>query len=112
MVINLCTIEPKGNERVKAAALFNIGSIHLQNKQNSEAKKFILDAMEVIKVLLVQTIENSPEYLSRNKTYDLATVTVAELIEPSIFDDNKIKELKEFLTEMEQRTIECDEELE
>jgi hypothetical protein len=48
--------------------------------------------------------------VSSGKQYDKNIVTVAELIKPSIFDNDYIKELKSVLTDMSLKYSDCDEE--
>lgn len=93
-VIELCTEHKKDNERTMASAFQSIGQCNNLMKRNLEAKEAYEKASMVIRELLITKLRQL------GKAIDEDTVTEKQLVEPSIFDDEAVKELKDVYQEM------------
>lgn len=90
-VVDLCKKYPEKNERLLASALYNIGKSQLILQKNSEANESFKESMKALRANLFK--------LTKKEDKD---EEVTELIKPSIFDDDEIKVIKQFLVEVQE----------
>ena len=102
-VIEFTRAFPSGNERVLGSAYYLIGYINMQQKKNREAKLAYEEAIKVIRDLIIQTYKKVGKEFNSNSE----AVTMKELLEPSIFDTDYIKELKSVLQDMKDKADEA-----
>ena len=100
-VIKLCDQYPEGNLRIKSSAYFSRGSIFLDQNNRKEAKESFEEALNITKAVLIKELK------AKGQNLEMDNVTVQKLIEPSIFDDESIQDLKATLTEMQEFINEC-----
>jgi len=101
MVITICETFKEGNERIKGSAFFALGQIYLEQQQRGEALTNFLQVESILKECLFAKLKE------KGQTEVDTTAPVAKLIQPSIFDDDKIKELKSSLADVQEYITEC-----
>ncbi|CDW77223.1 UNKNOWN [Stylonychia lemnae] len=96
-VVDLCSSDESSNVdnlRLMASALYNIGFCNQQMKMNEPASKAYKQAVEVMKTsIIIEMGRNGQKVDEAKKTAEL-------LVQPSIFDNDSLKELKALLQEI------------
>lgn len=100
-VINICKQFPEGNERIMGSAFFALGQIHLESNRREEALTKFLSVESILKQCMFTKLKEA----GQSEIDTAAEVSV--LIQPSIFDDDKIKELKSSLADVQEYITEC-----
>ena len=96
-VTELCATVGKGsraNMKTSATAFFEVGSSYSQLKKSQDATKNYKLALEILKKLICL------EYNQIGKNYDSNTVSNEIILQPSIFDNEELKDLKGFFAEI------------
>lgn len=91
----LCSEYPEGNERVKASILFTVGCCHQQVKQNSQATQAFEETIEPLRQALAREM-----HLCKHPLQDVSAATNEDLLKPSIFDSDQVKELRLILQDV------------
>jgi tetratricopeptide (TPR) repeat protein len=93
-VVDLCAEDMHSeNRRIMSSALYSIGYCHQQLNQNEEAKQSFLKAVEVMRTSLIIEINKTGKQMDNSVTNEV-------LIQPSIFDTDYIKDMKEVLADI------------
>jgi hypothetical protein len=90
-VITYCEKFKEGNERIMGSAYFAIGQIYLEQQKRGEALENFMKVEGILKECLFAKLRE------KGQTEVETNAPVSKLIQPSIFDDDKIKELKSSL---------------
>jgi len=83
------------------SAYFAIGQIFLEQSQRAEALENFLKVEAILKECLFAKLRE------KGQTEVETTAPISKLIQPSIFDDDKIKELKSSLFDVQEYITEC-----
>lgn len=101
MVIKICKEYPEGNERVLGSAYYNLGKIYLEQNKRDEAMEKFKDVLNVLKGCLFEKLKKN------GQTEIDSNIDLTDLVKPSIFDDEKIQELKSSLIDVHEDILEC-----
>ena len=88
-----------GNERLLASTYFTIGCCYQQIQNNAEAGTHFELAVDAFRACLIKKLNEN------NQPTD-PTTSNEKLVQPSIFDIDEIKELKDFLKELLEKLLE------
>lgn len=102
--VELCLEFFKGNERIMASTLYTIGCSYQQISNNAEAAKAFAESLKVLREYLITV-------LAENQQAVPADITDEKLLQPSIFDSERVKDLKGILSDVMlklQETLEQD----
>ena len=92
-VIELCKTYKEGNERSLASAFYCIGMANSLMARVTEAKEAYEKAQSIYRDLLITKLRQQGKDVSDDITYE-------RLVEPSIFDNEDVKELKRLYKDM------------
>eukprot|EP00347_Sterkiella_histriomuscorum_P008586 403344526 len=98
-VVELCQSQKNldyNNMRLLSASLYNIGYCHQLTQKNDEAKAAYEKAQGVMKTHIISEVKSQ----GGGQNLDYENSTVQQLSQPSIFDTDRIKELKSLLIEI------------
>lgn len=84
MVIKICKDFPEGNQRVLSSAHFYLGKIYLEQTKRELAMEQYAQCLEILKGCLLEKLRQN------GQTEIDANISVAELVKPSIFDNQAI----------------------
>lgn len=101
--IEICKEFIVGNERTLGSAYFQLGSLFLDCQQREQAQVYLKEAERVQKDYLVRTIKQKGQNFELNAN----DITSEKLVEPSIYDDDDIKNLKLILKDICEFIKEC-----
>lgn len=96
-VIKLCEEFTDKNERVLSSSHFSLGKLHEDSGDKESAMKHFKSAAEVLKLLLLSDMKAKGQHMEVPSD---GQISVEKLIEPSIFDDDRLKDLKASLLEI------------
>ena len=99
--IKICQKFTKGNERIMSSAYFSLGSLYLDKSDRVTAKINFDQAIQITQDILVKYLKE------KGQSFETEIVDIKKLIEPSIFDDETIQDLKATLVEMVEFVKEC-----
>lgn len=101
MVIKICKDFPEGNKRVLSSAHYNLGKILLEQNKRDEARAKFNECLTILRECLFDRLK-----LNGQTEID-TSINITDLVKPSIFDDDKISELKSSLIDVQEDIIEC-----
>lgn len=84
-----------------SSAYFSLGSLHLDKSDRVTAKLNFDHAIKITQDILVKYLKE------KGQCFETEVVDIQKLIEPSIFDDQTIQDLKATLVEMVEFVKEC-----
>jgi|LauGreDrversion4_2_1035121.scaffolds.fasta_scaffold475858_2 hypothetical protein len=90
--VDLCKEFPLGNERSMASTLFTIGCCLQQVQKSAEAGDAFLKSVEPLRKAIANEMSHNNQSL---ENFD--SISNDKLVQPSIFDNDTIKELKSIL---------------
>jgi len=89
--VDLCKDFSSGNERIQASTLFTIGCCHQQTNNNTDASKSFTDSIAALRQAL------SIKLKANNQAAPDADSPTENLLKPSIFDTEEIKDMRAIL---------------
>jgi tetratricopeptide (TPR) repeat protein len=99
--IKICQKFVEGNERIMSSAYFSLGSLYLDKSDRITAKLNFDHAIRITQDILMKYLKE------KGQCFETEVVEIKKLIEPSIFDDQTIQDLKATLVEMVEFVKEC-----
>lgn len=91
---------PEGNDSIKSSINFSLGKLHLDISKHKEALPFFQEAQTIIKQQVLSKLKEFGQELGSD-------TSIADLVKPSIFDDDVVRDRKALLVEVGEFINEC-----